>query len=314
MEEPILDDTTKELLSAVTDSKIEKASDILGAYNIRLNSCAVARQSSDDVTIQTSSEGHLEIIVKPNAKYCKVYIPACVTKSKITDVAYNDFFIGENASVTIVAGCGIHTDDGHETAHNGIHRFFLKPNSSVVYLEKHLGTGTQQSKRHINPVTEVFQEENSYIEMNTSQIGGVDYSDRTTKAVLGKKAKLVIKENLLTEKEQTLKTNFYLELNGEDCSANLVSRSVAKGNSTQEYHSNIIGNAKSFGHSECDAILVDSGKVVAIPELTAANQEASLIHEAAIGKIAGEQILKLQTLGFSEEEAEQKIIEGFLEG
>lgn len=301
--------TSKELLDEVTGTK-----DILGAYNIRLNSCAVARQSSENITLKDKEGGGLEIIIKPHTKGETVYIPACVTKSKISDIAYNDFYIGEDAQITIVAGCGIHTDDGHETSHQGIHRFFLGKGSRVLYLEKHLGTGKAvNSRRIINPVTEVFLEEDSILEMKTSQLGGIDYSDRKTIGHLKDQAKLIVKEHLLTNKNQEAKSFFDVELIGENSHATLTSRSVAKDQSKQEYHSIIRGLNKCFGHSECDAILADEGSVIAIPELTAANQGATLIHEAAIGKIAGEQLLKLQTLGFTEEEAEAKIIEGFLE-
>ena len=228
------------------------------------------------------------------------------------DLVYNDFYIGENADVLIVAGCGVHTDS-HETArHNGIHRFFLGKNSHVVYREKHIGTGEGDGTRTIDPVTEAFLEEGSVLEIESTQIKGVDSSFRKTKAVLDKAAKLIIREAIMTDGKQTADTEFEVELNGENSGADLISRSVAKGSSVQNYRSKIIGSAPCTGHSECDAIIADSAAVNAAPELTAAHPDAQLIHEAAIGKIAGEQILKLRTLGLTEEEAEKKIIEGFL--
>lgn len=301
-----------------TDSLLREISDwdgeeFKGAYNIRVNCGSIGRKSTENIKIESKTDNPgLEIKIKPNTKGEKVFIPACVTKAKIDDLVYNDFFVGENADVTIIAGCGIHTENGEPARHNGIHRFFLGKNSKVLYLEKHIGTGAIFSQRSIDPVTEATLEEGSYLEMDTSQLGGVDKTKRITKAIVGKKASLVIKEHLLTDKKEIAETDFYVEMNGDDSSVNLISRSVARGESKQHYKSNIVGNAKCSGHSECDAILADHGVVSASPELTAANENASLIHEAAIGKIAGEQILKLRTLGLSENEAEQKIIEGFL--
>lgn len=298
------------LLKEISGKEIK---DFKGAYNIRVDCGSLARQSSENIKIETKKDNPgMDIIIKENTKGEEVYIPACVTHTKVEDLVYNDFYIGENADVTIIAGCGVHTETGEPARHNGIHRFFLKKNSRVLYLEKHIGTGVTQGQRYIDPVTEVYQEENSVMEMDTSQLGGVDSTDRKTKAFLEKGASLIIKEHLLTDGEQKAVTDFYVEMNGDNSSVNLVSRSVARGNSKQYYHSNIVGNAVCSGHSECDAILADKGVVSASPELTAANENASLIHEAAIGKIAGDQILKLRTLGLTEEEAEQKIIDGFL--
>ena len=212
----------------------------------------------------------------------------------------------------IVAGCGVHTETGEPARHNGIHRFFLAPNSHVKYVEKHIGTGKGFGIRTIDPVTEVFLEENAVLEMDTAQIGGVDRTTRKTKATVAAGGKLLIRERILTEKEQTADTEFEVELNGEDSSADIVSRSVARDASRQSYVSTIVGNAPCSGHSECDAIIDGTAVVDAAPKLWAHNADAALIHEAAIGKIAGEQILKLRTLGLTEEEAEKKIIEGFL--
>mgnify|MGYP000966489190 CR=1 FL=1 len=216
------------------------------------------------------------------------------------------------ADVTIVAGCGVHTDDGEPARHNGIHRFFLGRDAHVVYLEKHIGTGGGSGKRSIDPVTEATLAEGAILEMDTSQLGGVDDTTRTTRATLAAGAKLYIRERLLTEGSQQARTDFEVFLDGEDSGVDLISRSVAKGNSHQAYRSRIVGNTRCTGHSECDAIIADNGTVTAAPELTANSGDAALIHEAAIGKIAGEQLLKLRTLGLTEEEAEAKIVAGFL--
>ena len=227
-------------------------------------------------------------------------------------MVYNEFFIGEDCDVVIVAGCGIHNAGDEESEHSGIHTFHVGKNSKVKYLEKHIGTGHGTGLRSIDPVTEAELEEGSVLEMDTAQIGGVDRTKRCTKAKVGAGAKLLIRERILTEKEQTAQTEFEVELNGKDSGVDLISRSVARDNSRQGYHSVIIGNAPCTGHSECDAIISENGKVDAAPELHAHDNDAALIHEAAIGKIAGEQILKLRTLGLTEEEAEATIIDGFL--
>ena len=284
-----------------------------GAYNIRENGCSVGRQSSENIKIDSKTDQPgLDIHILPGTKGETVSIPACVTHGDVDDLVYNDFYVGEGADVIIVAGCGVHTETGEPARHNGIHRFFLAPNSHVKYVEKHIGTGKGFGIRTIDPVTEVFLEENAVLEMDTAQIGGVDRTTRKTKAPVAAGAKLLIRERVLTEKEQTADTEFEVELNGEDSSADIVSRSVARDASRQSYVSTIVGNAPCSGHSECDAIIDGTAVVDAAPKLWAHNADAALIHEAAIGKIAGEQILKLRTLGLTEEEAEKKIIEGFL--
>ncbi|MGP1587571.1 MAG: SufB/SufD family protein [Treponemataceae bacterium] len=306
-----IDTETGKLLTEISDYD---GSEFKGAYNIRVNCKLAQRKSTENILIDDLPDGKpgLKITVKPGTKNEQCYIPACVTKSGVEDLTYNDFYIGEDADITIIAGCGVHTETGEPARHNGVHRFFLGKNSRVLYLEKHLGTGGENSQRSIDPITEAELGEGSYLEMNTSQIGGVDKSIRKTNIKVGKDATLIIKESLLTDKEEFVESDFYVEMNGDDSRVNLISRSVAKGNSRQVYKSNIVGNAKCSGHSECDAILADHGVVSASPQLTVATEEATLIHEAAIGKIAGEQILKLRTLGLTEEQAEQKIIEGFL--
>ena len=284
-----------------------------GAYNIRENGCSVGRQSSENIKIDSKTDQPgLDIHILPGTKGETVSIPACVTHGDVDDLVYNDFYVGEGADVIIVAGCGVHTETGEPARHNGIHRFFLAPNSHVKYVEKHIGTGKGFGIRTIDPVTEVFLEENAVLEMDTAQIGGVNRTTRKTKATVAAGGKLLIRERILTEKEQTADTEFEVELNGEDSSADIVSRSVARDASRQSYVSTIVGNAPCSGHSECDAIIDGTAVVDAAPKLWAHNADAALIHEAAIGKIAGEQILKLRTLGLTEEEAEKKIIEGFL--
>ncbi len=306
-----MNEITKELLRLVAD--IQEGDKLKGAYNIREDCSSVARASTENIQIISKEDAPgIEIRVAPGTLKEVAYIPACVTHENVDDLVYNDFYIGEGADVKVVAGCGIHTTTGEAARHNGIHRFFLAKNSHVLYQEKHIGIGSVAGNRSIDPVTEIFLEEGAVLEMETSQLSGVDSTDRKTTATLGAGASLIVHEHLLTEGEQTAKTAFTVEIQGDDASVDLISRSVAKGNSTQEYFSNLIGNARCTGHSECDAILSENGKVSAAPSLSAFHPDASLIHEAAIGKIAGEQLLKLQTLGLTVEEAEARIIAGFL--
>lgn len=303
-----MNEITKKLLKLISDGV-----DFKGAYNIREDGGCAGRQSSEHIKIESKTDKPgLEIHIDPGTKGETVSIPACVTHGDVNDLVYNDFYVGEGADVTIVAGCGVHTETGEPARHNGIHRFILGSNSKVKYIEKHIGTGKGAGLRSIDPVTEAELGENSLLEMDTAQIGGVDHTTRSTKATVGKGARLVIRERILTEKEQDAATEFYVEMNGEGSAVNLISRSVARDSSHQQYHSVIIGNAPCTGHSECDAIISDNGTVDAAPELRAHNADAALIHEAAIGKIAGEQILKLRTLGLTEKEAETTIIDGFL--
>lgn len=285
----------------------------VGAYNIRLNSQLDGRNSTKNIEIvgKTDKSG-IDIIIKPNTKNESVHIPALVTQAGVHDLVYNDFYVGENADILIVAGCGIHNDGSQNSEHNGIHRFFLGKNSKVKYVEKHIGTGEGTGERIINPQTVIEAEEGSYIELETTQLKGVDSTIRTTKAHAKAGAKVVVKEKILTHGKQFAETRFEIDMDGDDSSVSLVSRSVAKDDSKQKFVSIINGNARCIGHSECDAIIMDNAVVTAVPEITANNVEASLIHEAAIGKIAGEQIIKLMTLGLTEQEAEAQIVNGFL--
>ncbi len=304
-----MNDITKMLLGQISDFNL----DFKGAYNIRENGGCAGRRSSANIKIENKTDKPgIDIRIAPNTSGETVYIPACVTHGDVDDLVYNDFFVGKGADVVIVAGCGVHTEDGHDARHNGIHRFFLEEDSHVKYVEKHIGTGMGSGGRSIDPVTEIFLGKNSVLEMDTEQIGGVDRSTRNTSAVCEEGARLLVRERLLTAKEQFAETNFRVELNGHDSAADIVSRAVARDTSKQIYTSDIIGNAPCSGHSECDAIIADKASVNAAPRLIANDCDAALIHEAAIGKIAGEQILKLRTLGLTEEEAEAKIIEGFL--
>ena len=304
-----MNEITAKLLDLIS-SPYEK---IKGAFNIREDGGCAGRQSTENIEIvsKTDKPG-IDIRIRPGTKNENVYIPACVTHSDVDDLVYNDFYVGEGADVTIVAGCGVHTDGEGEAKHNGIHRFFLGKNSRVRYLEKHIGEGEGTGKRIINPVTDAFLEENSYMEMDTTQIKGVDSTLRTTNAVLQDGARLVIREKLMTHGDQSAESDFKVVLKGTGSGVDLVSRSVARQRSRQIFRSRITGDAACTGHSACDAIIMDEGVVSAIPELTASHVDAALIHEAAIGKIAGEQLTKLMTLGLTEAEAEAKIIEGFL--
>ena len=304
-----MNEITREILRQVSDFTGEFS----GAYNIREDGLCAGRMSTDHIHI-TSKEDKpgLDIRVDPGTVGESVSIPACVTHGDVDDLVYNDFFIGAGADVVIVAGCGVHTSNGEPARHNGIHRFFLGKGSRVKYLEKHVGLGQGFGLRSIDPVTEAYLDKDSVLEMDTSQIGGVDRTKRITRGEVGKNAKLLIRERLFTEKEQIARTDFEVTLSGENAGVDLISRSVARGKSHQEYRSAIVGDAPCTGHSECDAIIAEEASVDAAPELKAHHPDASLIHEAAIGKIAGEQILKLRTLGLTEAEAEAKIIEGFL--
>lgn len=284
-----------------------------GAYNIRANGQLAGRVNSANIEIVSKEDGTgIDIHIKPGTKHESVHIPVVLSKSGLNEMVYNDFYIGEDADVTIIAGCGIHNDGDQDSEHDGIHRFFLGKNSKIKYVEKHYGEGDGKGKRILNPGTEVTMEENSFMEMEMVQIKGVDSTKRSTKADLAAGAKLVVRERLLTHGTQDAVSGFVINLNGDDSSANVISRSVAKGDSTQLFLAEINGNARCAGHSECDAIIMGNAKISAIPKITANNTDAALIHEAAIGKIAGEQLIKLMTLGLTEAEAEAQIVNGFL--
>ena len=285
-----------------------------GAYNIRANGQMAGRVNSANIEIVSKEEGEgIDIHIKPGTRHESVHIPVVLSQSGLTEMVYNDFYIGDDSDVVIVAGCGIHNGGDQDSKHDGLHRFFLGKNARVKYVEKHYGSGDGRGQRIMNPGTEVTMEENSYMEMEMVQIKGVDSTRRMTKADLAAGAKLIIRERLLTHGTQFAESSFVVNLNGEDSSANVISRSVAKEDSVQIFNAEINGNARCAGHSECDAIIMDRAKISAIPKITANNTDAALIHEAAIGKIAGEQLIKLMTLGLTEQEAEERILDGFLQ-
>ena len=303
-----MNNTDKELLEIISDT-----SEYKGAYNIRKDGQAVERQITDNINIVTKQDvSGIDIIVKEDTKNEFVHIPVIITESGLKDVVYNDFYVGKNANVVIIAGCGIHNDHHEDSEHNGIHRFFLEEGAKVKYIEKHYGQGNGKGKRILNPVTEVYLKDGSSLEMESVQIKGVDSTIRETKGEIGANTNLVITEKIMTHGTQFAKTIFDVKLNGENSSVKVTSRSVATEKSVQEFVSNVSGNAKCFGHVECDAIIKDKAKVIAVPKIEANCQDANLIHEAAIGKIAGEQLNKLMTLGLTEKEAEAAIISGFL--
>ena len=304
-----MDSIQKELLEAVAGLHEIPA----GAYNIRANGESAARNTTANIDIVSKTDvSGIDIKIKAGTKKESVHIPVLLSQSGLEEMVYNDFYIGDDCDVVIVAGCGIHNGGDAASRHDGIHRFFVGKNAHVKYVEKHYGSGDGKGERIMNPQTEVDLGENSEIEMEMVQIKGVDSTVRTTKASLKKGAKLVVTERLMTHGNQRAESKFDVDLNGVDSSANIISRAVARDNSVHIFKSVINGNAKCSGHTECDAIIMDNANISAIPEITANNPDAALIHEAAIGKIAGEQIIKLMTLGLTEKEAEEEIVNGFL--
>jgi Fe-S cluster assembly scaffold protein SufB len=304
-----MDKIQKELLEQVADLHGIPE----GAYNIRANGESAARSTTANIDIITKTDKPgIDIKIKDGTKNQSLHIPVIISKTGLNEMVYNDFFVGEDCDVTIVAGCGIHNSGDETSSHDGVHAFYVGKNSRVKYIEKHYGSGDGNGENIMNPTTIIELSEGAYLEMDTLQIKGISSTDRKTTAKLGENATLVIREKLMTHGNQVAKTDFTVDLDGENSSANVISRSVARDNSRQVFFSRINGNSKCTGHTECDAIIMDNASVSAIPEVTANNIEASLIHEAAIGKIAGEQLIKLMTLGLSEQEAEEQIVNGFL--
>lgn len=284
-----------------------------GAYNFRANGEMAGRHTTANIDIQSKSDCQgIDILIKAGTKNESVHIPVVMSASGMKETVYNDFFIGDDCDVVIVAGCGIDNCGTQDSEHDGVHRFFIGKNSKVKYVEKHYGSGDGQGKRILNPVTEVTMEDGGVMEMEMVQIKGVDSTDRVTRATLGKDARLVVRERLMTHGTQQALSTYDVELNGEGSSADVVSRSVAKEHSYQKLDLCLKGNAACSGHTECDSIIMDEGRILAVPSLEANDTEAMLVHEAAIGKIAGDQLIKLMTLGLSEKEAEEQIINGFL--
>lgn len=306
------------MITEIDASLLEKIADLtgkpVGAFNIRKDSGCEARQSTEHIAIDPQPEGKSGIIIriKDGTKGEQCHIPVIISKSGVTEMVYNDFYVGENCDVDIVAGCGIHNSGCNESRHDGVHTFYVSKNSHVRYVEKHYGEGEGRGKRVMNPTTIVHLAEGAAMEMETTQISGIDDTIRKTSGTLAAHATLTVREKIMTTGDQHAVTDFTIDLNGDNCSTDVVSRSVARDESKQEFYSHINGNNACAGHSECDAIIMDRACVIATPALIANHVDAALIHEAAIGKIAGEQLIKLMTLGLTAEEAEHEIVNGFL--
>ena len=304
-----MDEIQKRLLLEVADLH-----DVpMGAYNLRANGKSVGRGSSANIEITSKEDGSgIDIRIKPGTKNESVHIPVVMSESGMKETVYNDFYIGEGADVVIVAGCGIDNCGTQDSEHDGVHRFFVGENAKVKYVEKHYGSGDGKGQRILNPVTEVTMEAGSSMEMEMVQIKGVDSTSRTTKANLKADASLIVRERLMTHGTEYAYSEYEVTLDGENASADVVSRGVAKDKSYQKLDLRIVGNAACHGHTECDSIIMDEGRILAVPSLEANNVDAMLVHEAAIGKIAGDQLIKLMTLGLTEKEAEEQIVNGFL--
>ena len=284
-----------------------------GAYSLRINGALHGKNSSENISIvKKEDKPGIDIYIKPGTRNESVHIPVLLSQTGLKELVYNDFHVGADCDVTIVAGCGIHNSGSEASEHSGIHAFYLEENAKVKYVEKHYGSGEGTGENIMNPTTHAYLKAGAYLEMETTQIKGVDSTDRVTKAVLEGDSKIVVHEKIMTHGKQFARTEFEVELNGENSGAHVISRSVAKDDSKQQFISRIKGNNKCSGHTECDAIIMDNANVSAIPEILATDPDASLIHEAAIGKIAGEQLIKLMTLGLTEKEAEEEIVNGFL--
>lgn len=306
-----------ENLNGIDRAMLEAVADLHeipeGAYNIRRNGEGYSRRSTEGIEIVTKADKPgIDIIIKPGVKNQSVHIPVIITEAGVTDCVYNDFYIGEGADVLIVAGCGIHNCGDQDSTHNGIHSFHIGKNARIRYVEKHYGEGDGKGARILNPVTEVYQDEGSVCEMEMVQIKGVDSTVRTTTAHLAANAKMQIIERLMTHGNQLAQSDMRAELDGEGASMQIISRSVARDSSTQVFHPIAVGNAACHAHIQCDSIIMDGAKISSIPEIVATHAEAEIIHEAAIGRINNDQLIKLQTFGLTENEAESVIIEGFL--
>ena len=304
-----LDAIQKRLISEIADLHSVPA----GAYNFRANSQLAGRNTTANIDIVSKDDGSgIVVRIKPGTKNESVHIPVVISESGIKETVYNDFYIGEDSDVVIVAGCGIDNCGANDSEHDGVHRFFVGRGAKVKYVEKHYGSGDGRGKRILNPVTECYLDQDSSLEMEMEQIKGVDSTERGTIAELKAGARLVVKERLMTHGSQNAVSTYQVDLNGEGATADVVSRSVARDDSSQTFNARITGNASCSGHTECDSIIMDRGRILAIPSLEANNVDAMLVHEAAIGKIAGDQLVKLMTLGLTEAEAEEQIINGFL--
>lgn len=303
-----MDKIIKEVLDEIKELDMNYS-----AFNLRVNGKLVDRKSSDEIKIESKKDkSGIDIFITNNTQNKSLHIPVIITESGLSDLVYNDFYVGDNCNITIVAGCGIHNCGENSNSHNGIHSFHIGKNSNVRYIEKHIGLGNKESIKILNPTTKITLKQNSKMIMETTQVSGVSFANRKSNAILYKNAKLIIKEKILTTKDEIAKTNFLVTLKGENSSAEVVSRSVAKDNSSQNFESTLIGKNNCFGRVECDGILTDNAKIFSSPRIKAENVNSSLTHEAVIGKIAGEELIKLQTLGLSKQEAENEIINGFL--
>ncbi len=304
-----MDEIQKRLMAEVADLH-----DVpMGAYNFRVNGASAGRSNTANINITSKEDGTgINVHIQSGTKKESVHIPVVLSDTGIKETVYNDFFVGDDCDVVIVAGCGIDNCGSQDSEHDGIHRFFIGKNSTVKYVEKHYGSGSGDGKRILNPVTKVSLGEHSFMEMEMVQIKGVDSTERVTTAELKEGARMVVRERLMTHGKQHALSTYKVELNGDGSSADVVSRSVARNHSYQKFDACIVGNAACQGHTECDSIIMDNGKILAVPSLEANHVDAMLVHEAAIGKIAGDQLIKLMTLGLSEKEAEEQIISGFL--
>ena len=304
-----LDQVTEEVLNVINDNKFSQS----GAFNLRQNGTSICHGDSEHIKIKKKEDKQgIDIYIDGETKGEVVYIPVVVSVSGITDLVYNDFYIEDGADVSIVAGCGIHNSGCNESRHDGIHTFHVGKNANVRYEEKHYGEGNGTGGKVLNPVTNIYIGENSVFTLDTAQIKGVDSTVRETMVEMEKDAKLYVTERLMTEGEQTAESNIEVRLNGEDSSAQIISRSVGKGRSSQVFHPKAVGKNKCHAHIQCDSIIMDHAEVGSIPEIQAKHVDAAIIHEAAIGRINDEQLLKLRTLGMTEAEAENVIIENFL--
>lgn len=297
---------------------LEKIADLHGipegSYNIRKDGKSLARSSDSDIEILPRKDGKegIDIFVRAGVKNKSAHIPVILTQGGLLDVVYNDFYIGKGADVTIIAGCGIHNDTCGEARHDGVHTFHLEEGSTVRYIERHYGEGNPEGKKEFTPVTRAFLKKGSTLIMEATQLGGVTSTDRLTAVTVGKNARLIVKEKIMTSKSERAVSRFKVKLTGENSTADVVSRSVARDDSYQSFISDLVGKNRCFGHVECDGILLDRARILSTPKIDAVSPEASLVHEAAVGKIAGDQLIKLMTLGLTEKEAEDTIIKGFL--
>ena len=307
-----------ETLNSVDTALLERIADMPegkapGAVNIRKDSGCASRVTTEDVDIRSKTDKPgIDILIRAGAKKAVCHIPVIITKSGLTETVYNDFYIGEGAECTIIAGCGIHNCGEDESRHDGVHTFHIGKGAKVTYVEKHYGEGDGGGKRNMNPRTVAYLEAGAFLKMDTSQIKGIDSTRRDTTIVCGPGAETVVTERLQTHGEQEAVSNMEIVLDGDDARGRVISRSVAQERSKQVFYPKMTGNARCFGHVQCDSIIMDAARISSIPAIVANSTDAELIHEAAIGKIAGDQLLKLQTLGLTREEAEERILKGFL--